>query len=144
MSKTFWLLLFTYSINNLMAQSDFLDQYHWENRIILILNGECTADIYNNQMEEFSKMDLEFEERKLLVFQVQENRFRIVNQPDGKWVNSEKLFKKYNRGNQGFQIVLIGLDGGDKLRQDDVLSKKDLFDLIDSMPMRRAEMRRRH
>jgi hypothetical protein len=52
---------------------------------------------------------------------------------------------------QGFEIVLIGLDGGIKLRQDSSPEKDNLFfadplaelyALIDGMPMRRAEMRR--
>ncbi|OHX63799.1 hypothetical protein NH26_24710 [Flammeovirga pacifica] len=39
-----------------------------------------------------------------------------------------------------FEVVLIGLDGGVKLRQSTILSKKALYDKIDSMPMRRAEL----
>ncbi len=144
MSKVFWLLLFTCSINDVMAQSDFLDQYQWKNRLVLIINGAGTAAIFNSQMKEFDGMDIEFKDRKLIVFQIQENQFREVSQPAGKWMNRKKLFKKYNRENQDFQVIVIGLDGGVKLRQDEVLSKRDLFDLIDTMPMRRAEMRRKH
>ena len=39
-----------------------------------------------------------------------------------------------------FWIVLIGKDGGVKLRSDDA-GLDQIFDLIDSMPMRQAEMR---
>jgi hypothetical protein len=39
-----------------------------------------------------------------------------------------------------FQVVLIGKDGGVKLRSSEPVSMKDLFGLIDSMPMRQQEM----
>jgi len=39
-----------------------------------------------------------------------------------------------------FQVLLIGKDGGVKLRSSEPVSMKDLFGLIDSMPMRQQEM----
>ena len=42
-------------------------------------------------------------------------------------------------GRTPFEIVLIGKDGGEKLRQGQVLSSEKLFGLIDAMPMRQAE-----
>jgi len=39
-----------------------------------------------------------------------------------------------------FQVLLIGKDGGVKLRSSGPVSMKDLFGLIDSMPMRQQEM----
>jgi hypothetical protein len=45
---------------------------------------------------------------------------------------------------QGAQLVLIGKDGGVKARQsEDVFDLAGVFALIDGMPMRRAETRRR-
>ena len=43
--------------------------------------------------------------------------------------------------NNDFEVILIGLDGGIKLRQDQTLLKQDLFRIIDAMPMRRNEIR---
>jgi hypothetical protein len=43
---------------------------------------------------------------------------------------------------RGAQLVLIGKDGGIKARHsEDVFDLERIFTLIDSMPMRRAEMR---
>lgn len=42
-----------------------------------------------------------------------------------------------------FAAVLIGRDGGVKLRSDEPVTPEDLFQLMDSMPMRRREMRER-
>ena len=41
----------------------------------------------------------------------------------------------------GERILLVGKDGGVKLRSEEPVSIQRIFDLIDSMPMRRREMR---
>lgn len=40
-----------------------------------------------------------------------------------------------------FVIILVGKDGGVKLRQEEYTPMGDIFDLIDSMPMRQREMK---
>jgi hypothetical protein len=42
-----------------------------------------------------------------------------------------------------FSVVLIGKDGGEKLRRTTPLPPAELFALVDAMPMRRAELRDR-
>jgi hypothetical protein len=44
-------------------------------------------------------------------------------------------------GTKSFSVVLIGKDGGEKLRRATPLSPEELFAIVDAMPMRRAEMR---
>ncbi|MEY3051657.1 MAG: hypothetical protein RLY31_1442 [Bacteroidota bacterium] len=43
----------------------------------------------------------------------------------------------------GFTLVLLGKDGTEKLRSTEPVPLQDLFGLIDSMPMRRAELQER-
>ena len=47
------------------------------------------------------------------------------------------------RPGAGSQVLLIGKDGGVKLRSTEPVSTDELFALIDSMPMRRREMEER-
>ena len=42
-----------------------------------------------------------------------------------------------------FEAVLVGKDGGEKLRATTPLTSERLFEIIDAMPMRRQEMRQR-
>lgn len=42
-----------------------------------------------------------------------------------------------------FTFILVGRDGGEKLRSSEVVSAEKLFGLIDAMPMRKDEMRRK-
>ncbi|MEL6844299.1 MAG: DUF4174 domain-containing protein, partial [Bacteroidota bacterium] len=52
------------------------------------------------------------------------------------------LRDRYQVSRKDFVAILIGKDGGRKLRREgNVLEEPDLFPLIDSMPMRQREMR---
>ena len=51
--------------------------------------------------------------------------------------------ERYGAGDSRLQTLLIGKDGGVKLRVDGVPELDRVFALIDGMPMRRAEMRER-
>lgn len=46
-------------------------------------------------------------------------------------------------GAEAFSVILIGKDGGEKLRRPTPLSPEELFAIVEAMPMRRAEMRER-
>ena len=53
----------------------------------------------------------------------------------------ESLFKKYKASGNKFTFILIGKDGGEKLRSTEPVSLENLYRTIDSMPMRQAEMK---
>lgn len=57
-----------------------------------------------------------------------------VSKLDGGALRREADIKKGS-----FKVVLVGKDGGIKLRGDTVVSNADMFDVIDRMPMRRIE-----
>ena len=81
------------------------------------------------------------EERKLIVYQLTPEKYKTGMSENPDWQFSGELFKKYKSAKTNFEIILIGLDGGIKLRQQELLTTRDLFAIIDGMPMRRAEMR---
>ncbi|NBF41151.1 MAG: DUF4174 domain-containing protein [Spirochaetes bacterium] len=53
----------------------------------------------------------------------------------------DSLRDKYGVDGQQFVVLLIGKDGGVKLRAEEPVTTTELFSLIDSMPMRRREIR---
>ncbi|MGI4750815.1 MAG: DUF4174 domain-containing protein [Janthinobacterium lividum] len=53
----------------------------------------------------------------------------------------QALFKKYKASTQNFTFILIGKDGGEKLRSTQPISKEKLYRTIDDMPMRKSEMK---
>lgn len=56
---------------------------------------------------------------------------------------SGRLYKEYKKTDAGFEVILLGLDGGVKLRQNELLQLEKLYGTIDVMPMRRQEIKRK-
>lgn len=53
---------------------------------------------------------------------------------------SQRLTDRYGIGEDDFTVVLIGKDGGEKLRFNEVPDLRTIFAVIDGMPMRSREM----
>jgi hypothetical protein len=58
--------------------------------------------------------------------------------------DNSKLMKRYKIQTDKFTFLLIGKDGGEKFRSSKTVDLQRLFSLIDGMPMRQDEMRRRN
>ena len=54
--------------------------------------------------------------------------------------SAETFYRRFGISDDAFRVVLVGKDGGVKLESGDVVSRDELFSLIDAMPMRRYEM----
>jgi hypothetical protein len=57
--------------------------------------------------------------------------------------SDKKRFEKFMKNGKGFRFILIGKDGGIKLSSDKPVKLEQLFALIDSMPMRRYEVKKK-
>jgi hypothetical protein len=117
-----------------------LSQHLWKNRVILILSEDNSA--FERQMLAFKANEKGIYERSLIVYHLKSDEYEQV-MPKGDVQRSMNLFKKNNQANVSFELILIGLDGGIKLRQKEFLSCEKLFAIIDSMPMRSAEIKNR-
>lgn len=53
---------------------------------------------------------------------------------------TQQLMSRYGVGDTNFTVVLIGKDGGEKWRMNDVPTLRTVFAVIDGMPMRSREM----
>ncbi len=126
------------------ADAQNLSTHQWKNRLILILVKDTTPPELQTQLTEFRTHSVGMKERKLVVYQVQANQFQRGLNADNEWMNSNKLYQKYKSDDSPFEVILIGLDGGIKLTQNDILTCEKLFAIIDAMPMRRREMREKN
>ena len=64
----------------------------------------------------------------------------VLVEPAG--ADQGRLRRRYGVAPDAFAVLLIGKDGGVKLRSARPLDAETLFETIDAMPMRQAEMRR--
>jgi hypothetical protein len=117
-----------------------LSQHLWKNRVIFILSEDNAA--FERQMLAFKANEKGMNQRSLIVYHLKPEEYQQV-MPKSDIQKSANLFKKYKQVNTPFEVILIGLDGGIKLRQTDFLSCEKLFATIDSMPMRSAEIKNR-
>ena len=53
---------------------------------------------------------------------------------------SRRLMGQYAIGDNAFSVLLIGKDGGEKLRVDEVPDLQAIYAVVDGMPMRSREM----
>ena len=121
--------------------SQGLDRYRWEHRLVLLISSSEDQALFQQQIDILSD-DLEgIRERKLLIIHMKPLLAKIVLPELCELSLKKSEFKRFSQGESPFSFILIGLDGGVKLRQNEVVSREYLYALIDGMPMRRAEMR---
>lgn len=123
---------------NSTAQS--LADYQWKNRILLLVDANSNTDALQSQLAELTSDKTALKERDLLIFRVTPD---AVYASDG---NTSKLKAVNIYDDCGLDLdfkgtLLLGKDGGVKLKKPFEVSSQAVFDLIDGMPMRRSEMR---
>ncbi|MBS3771945.1 MAG: DUF4174 domain-containing protein [Bacteroidales bacterium] len=124
------------------GQNDMLEQYQWENRLILLF-GSISESAVEKQITELEKDTEGITDRDLLIFHIDRDEVRFIEKSDNPAPSADKLRNRYNIGEQEFRYILIGKDGGVKLNKKEFVPNKDLFSVIDAMPMRQREMRNR-
>ena len=117
-----------------------LDSLRWKNRVLVLFSPSESDASFQSQKQGLASSAEEVLDRELMVLEIiEQGQSRAGNQ-----LLSQKSVQNIRRrlGMQAgpFQVLLIGKDGGVKLRSSEPVSMKDLFGLIDSMPMRQQEM----
>jgi hypothetical protein len=125
--------------NNSVADLD-LDSLRWKNRVIVLFSPSESDASFQLQKQGLASSAQGVLERDLMVLEiVEQGQSRAGNH-----LLSEKsvqdVRKRLGVVGGSFQVLLIGKDGGVKLRSSEPVSMKDLFGLIDSMPMRQQEI----
>ncbi len=122
------------------GQNDLLEQYQWENRLILLF-GSISESAVEKQITELEKDTEGITDRDLLIFHIDGDEVRFIGKSANPALSADKLRNRYNIRGQEFRYILIGKDGGVKLDKKEFVPNKSLFSVIDAMPMRQREMR---
>jgi hypothetical protein len=134
-------LLNIFAMTTLNINAQDLQKYKWENRLVLIFAENENQEVYQNQLKELKSSKEGLTDRKILIYQILPEKFKIGLTLETNWEKSNKLFDNIINDDTQFKVVLIGLDGGIKLQQNELLSTEKLFVTIDKMPMRRIEIK---
>ncbi len=135
----FILSLISMSITqNINAQS--LEDYQWKNRVLLLVDASSDTDALKSQQAELTSDKKALKERDLQIFWVTSDAVYFSDGSPSK-LNAKKIYDDYALGSNFRGTLLLGKDGGVKLKKPYEVSAQEIFDLIDGMPMRRREMR---
>ena len=115
------------------AQS--LNDYRWKNRLLFVLNPDGQEPLRHEQVELFRDQSNALKERQLLIMILHQGRLTDIEGKDYLLDPAELAFNNFKG------VILIGKDGGTKLREPFTVDPQIVFNLIDSMPMRRAEIK---
>jgi hypothetical protein len=115
---------------------DPLAAYRWKNRILLLFAADDAAA--EAQRAIWKPHTKALAERQVVLIVCLPRVVEAGMLP----VDALQLRKQYQVDSQQFVVVLVGKDGGEKARWKTPVAASTILELIDTMPMRQAEMRR--
>lgn len=114
------------------AEHDPLARYRWTARVLVVLAADPESPDLAEQKRQIESLKDGAAEREL-----------VVVQPPAGSAEATALRTWLGLSSEPFQAVLVGKDGGVKLRAAKPIMAPELVATIDAMPMRQDEMRRR-
>lgn len=120
------------SVSLMAAVSTSISGMKWEKRVLLIGAPDANDPSLNEQRCIIARWRTSAAERDLAVVEVVGDKVAGASDP------AVTLRGRYRLTTAGFTVVLIGKDGGTKLRETRPISAAILEEAIDAMPMRRG------
>jgi hypothetical protein len=114
----------------------------WKRRPLLIFTPGESAEAFRQQTARLGELRSQIQERDMAVIQVVADQGGSV---DGRPLTEaavDRLRAAYQVAPDEFAVILVGKDATVKLRHEQPVAWRQIFRLIDSMPMRQREMRR--
>ena len=126
-------LLMTASL--MAADPTSISAMKWEKRVLLVSAPDANDPSLNDQRRIIARWRAGAEERDITIVEV------VGNKVAGASDSAATLRQRYRLPTASFAVVLIGKDGGGKLRGTRPISAAMLEETIDAMPMRRGGKR---
>ncbi|MEM1098115.1 MAG: DUF4174 domain-containing protein [Planctomycetota bacterium] len=123
------------------------EDLRWETRPLVLLADQPDNPLLADQLSALAKHAEPMSERRMIVIRIVGHSVQVGLGPNAPQIASSGLAARWRQVVEpepgvAFQAALVGLDGGVKLTAEQPVSFERLRRLIDSMPMRQAEMRR--
>lgn len=123
----------------MLASAQPLDRYQWKNRLILFSLTDDSAGAELRSALETSRRALDDRDIVLIDLSTTASRINGTTRPAPDEVGA--LRKKWDLPDDPATFILVGKDGGTKARQQNTLDLDKFLALIDTMPMRKQEMK---
>lgn len=133
-------LVTSVALGSATAVADELGDYRWERRPLLVFAPTDSDPRLVETLGRIEARRCDFVSRDMVLgLVVTEGNSTL----DGQAINadeSQRLRDRHAIGENAFSVVLIGKDGGEKLRVNEVPDLSVIYAVIDGMPMRGREM----
>jgi hypothetical protein len=126
------------------ATSMDLTQFQWKNRLLLLFAPDSSHPSFQHLQSQIIDQKSEVTDRDLIVFSVLVENPSQMNGAALDRQEADSLRERFAVPPNDFRIILIGKDGGVKLKREDRVDLAEVFELIDSMPMRRNEIEKKN
>ena len=121
-----------------------LSQFQWKNRLLFLFSPNRSHPLFDVLQKSIAIQQAEVADRDLVIFEILESGTSRMDTSDLDPQVAQSLRDKFEVRPGRFAIILVGKDGGIKLNRQDQTRLEDIFGLIDTMPMRREEMRQKN
>ena len=125
------------------ALSMDLTQFKWKNRLFFLFAEDANDPFFKNLQSQIMDQKDEVAERDLIVFEVPAQGPARMNTSPLDRMEADSIRNHFAIPSDEYSLILVGKDGGIKLKRKDQVDLKEVFELIDSMPMRQNEMRQK-
>ncbi len=140
--KHLFLLPIIFLSTNYKMHAQSLNDYRWNNRLIVIYAESLNNSLIEKQLEEFDVKEESWNERKLRCFIITPRTSIELKDP---YITDKVLINGLNyqmkKKLTPFEIQLIGLDGGIKMSENEPVKIETIYSLIDGMPIRKTELK---
>lgn len=117
--------------------------HQWKDRLVVIRTSNPSSYLFKEQLKELGNNPEGLRERKIVIYQSVAGKYKIGLGESKEWKKAGEDLEKLQGPTFEFEVILMGLDGGVKLRTKELLSLESLFRTIDQMPMRMSEIQRK-
>jgi len=117
-----------------------LSDYLWQRRPLLLFAPTENDPRLVETMRRIAASRCDFEDRDMVLGRIVTD---ATSSLDGNLIDAEqaqRLRSAFGIGANSFSVVLIGKDGGEKLRVNDIPDLQAIYAVVDGMPMRGNEM----
>jgi len=122
------------------AMDEDIAHLQWKKRLLLVFAADSAQSNFQSLANEISSRQADVEDRDLVVFEILESGTSRMNRSRIEPQKAASIREQFGIASDGFTVILVGKDGGIKLKRNDQVRLDEIFKLIDSMPMRQDEM----
>lgn len=121
------------------AEAAELSDYLWQRRPLLVFAPTDSDPRLVETVRGIESSRCDFADRDMVLGLILADGTSTLDGDVVDTSEAQRLFSAFGIGADSFAVVLIGKDGGEKLRVDDVPDLQAIYTVIDGMPMRTRE-----